>query len=87
MYTQATPLYIKASRSNFVRNTIMIIAGSLFLFAGFLMSLLLLTITIILIPVVALRLWWRQRFAPHKNSVPNSSDGNIIDAEYTEIDK
>lgn len=70
-----------------MRNTMMIITGSLFLFAGFLMSLLFLTLTITLIPIVAFRVWWRQRFAQEKNSVHTCSTGNIIDAEYTEVDK
>ena len=87
MYTQNTQRYFKTSQSNFMLNIIVIITGSLFLFAGFLMSLFFLTVTITLIPVIAVRVWWSRRFAQEKNSVHTCSTGNIIDAEYTEVDK
>lgn len=70
-----------------MRNIIVIITGSLFLFAGFLMSLFFLTLTIILISIIAFKVWWSRRFAQQKNSVHTCSTGNIIDAEYTEVDK
>ncbi len=70
-----------------MRDSIIIITGSLFIFAGFIMSLLFLTVTIILIPVIAVKLWWQRLFTQHKNSVSTSSTGTIIDAEYTEVDK
>jgi len=86
MYTQAFQ-YDRQHHQYLFKRTVMGIVAVVFIFTGFLLTLLLLVSALALIPIAACKLLWLQRKSLQESETRYSGRHNVINGQYSVLDK